>query len=260
MPVYRPYTPVSYRNLQNQVQSATVGPSAESSTSKGTQTAGQAADCSPCQLPPNQKVKLVPAVADVDTNRYWLLHRPHAKKRLDTLGDKRFADAFRICVQPLSDAFSRTHGLRLSEALKRHEEPKDLKKADGARKHLTEKIARQFARKQEEMLAERGVMTVWGNRMSLRRYASGRMANYFEVCPPPAAQHNATRAVSLAHLIGLGQQPRPTNYPIPQSYPTPITFNFRDSTSEFQGQLGCSITVEPLRIQHNIVRVLTEER
>ena len=110
---------------------------------------------SPSQLALTQHARLVPSVADLTTNQFWPLHRPNAYKRLDMLGDKRFSEAFCIWVQPLSDAFHRAHGVRLSDTLKRFEDPKDLKQAERAREHLTAKIGRQFAKKNEEMLAER---------------------------------------------------------------------------------------------------------
>ena len=119
-------------------------------------------------------------MVDLRTSQQWPLHRPNAIKNLGDLGERRFNVAFGQVVKPLSDAFISTHGISLSKTLRRHEESRDLRVAATARAHLEKKIGRQFVKQHEAMLGERAVMTVWGNRMSLRRYASGRMANYFE--------------------------------------------------------------------------------
>ena len=152
----------------------------------------------PADLPSEVYSRLAPGLVDTNnTDNVTSLHKIGGYKRLGDMsiganapGAKRFREHYQRWVHPLMEAFEREHGISAKEAMTRRYAPDE----SAARAQLKLDLlkakaegAREAQQQSQELLTQQNnALSVYGNRQSLSRYASQRLALYFEVsfqCP-----------------------------------------------------------------------------
>ena len=127
--------------------------------------------------------RLHPAVADPVTGQWWSLGRGQSRKQLADLADRQFNLAFdNLAYGPLDAAFEHVHGMPIRDAWQRRTEKNRARKEREVKKHLRKNAVKEAMSTMTATLCERAALTVYGNEMSMRRYQSQRLANFFEVC------------------------------------------------------------------------------
>ena len=136
-------------------------------------------------MPEAVRARLVPAIFDPIANQCYSLGRPYSRKRLTDLSDKKFNTAFdKYAYGPLDDAFTQTHAVTIRDAWERRHHRTLRRQREQIYADLKQKEVKLYQEGMEAGLAETAAIAVFGNRQSLRRYNSQRLAQYFEVPPP----------------------------------------------------------------------------
>ena len=175
----------------------------------------------PRDLPADVQSRLVPGLVDSQNPGNAIsLDRLSGYKKLGDLsiganarGAKRFRTEYGRYVEPLVNAFERVHGITPQEAMTRRYEPDQSCARERLRLDLQKARAQGAKEAQHEtqkLLTQReNLLTVYGNRMSVSRYSSQRLALYFEVCVPC---HSHAQKWPSSHR-NPGQNPPPPPVP-----------------------------------------------
>ena len=144
-------------------------------------------------LTPMVQSRLIPALADPTTGNWWGLPQTGTKK-MSNLTAWRFNALYDGIAKPLGEAFEQTHGLTFPQAYERRHRVQH--KRDQLRVHnaLLAKGAGMLRADTERAQHSTAAIRHWGNRISMRRYKSGRMAKSFETKTERRARGNLRRS------------------------------------------------------------------